>query len=50
MLLNASLFASSQFTIRVVRQPIIALLGSIAFVGIALWGFVEILHLFSRIF
>ncbi|HYK08395.1 MAG TPA: hypothetical protein VEW42_02765 [Candidatus Eisenbacteria bacterium] len=42
MILNVALFASPRITIRVVKQPFIALLGSLAFVGIALWGFVEI--------
>jgi len=42
MILNVALFASPSVTIRVVKQPFIALLGSLAFVGIAVWGFVEI--------
>jgi hypothetical protein len=42
MILNVALFASPSVTIRVVKQPYIALLGSLAFVGIAVWGFVEI--------
>lgn len=50
MLLNAALFASPKTTIHIVRQPIIALLGSIAFIGIALWGFVEIGTILRRFF
>lgn len=42
MLLNIALFANPQTTTKIVRLPIILLLGSIAFVGIALWGWVEI--------
>lgn len=50
MLLNIALFASPQTTIRLVQKPLIALLGSIAFIGIAVWGFVEIIHLLQTIF
>lgn len=50
MVLNLALFASPQTTIRVVKQPIIALLGSFAFIGIALWGFVEVVKIAQTLF
>lgn len=49
MLLNLFLFASPTTTIRIVKQPVIALFGSIAFIGIALWGFVEALKILFTI-
>lgn len=45
MLLNVALFASPNITVKIVKQPVIVLMGSLAFVGIALWGFWEIFHL-----
>lgn len=50
MALNIALFASPKHTTALVRQPIVALLGSIAFIGIGLWGFVEISQLILRLF
>jgi hypothetical protein len=50
MLLNVSLFASPKLTIKIVSQPIIVLLGSLAFIGIAVWGFVEVFHLIIVLF
>lgn len=45
MILNALLFVSPHRTITVVKHPVISLLGSIAFVLLALWGFREVAHL-----
>lgn len=45
MFLNIALFASPTTTIILVKKPIVAFLGSIAFIGIALWGLVEIGHI-----
>lgn len=45
MILNVCLFLSPEATIRAVKQPIISLLGSIAFIGLALWGFWEVWHI-----
>jgi len=42
MILNIGLFLSPQKTIILVRHPIILLIGGIAFVGIAFWGFWEV--------
>lgn len=41
MLLNIALFLSPKVTIRVVKHPLISFFGSIAFVGLALWGLFE---------
>ena len=49
MLLNIALFASPTITITLVRKPLIAFLGALAFIGIALWGFVEIFHLLQHL-
>ncbi len=42
MLLNLFLFLSPTKTINMVKNPIISLLGSIAFVALAIWGFWEV--------
>lgn len=49
MLLNIALFASPTTTISIVKKPLVAFLGSVAFIGIALWGFVEIYHIAQTI-
>ena len=41
MVLNICLFLSPDSTIRLVKQPIISFLGSLAFVGLAVWGIHE---------
>ncbi len=45
MLLNLCLFLSPDTTIRLVKQPIISFLGSLAFVGLAIWGLTEVWHI-----
>ncbi len=42
MTLNICLFLSPETTIRIVKQPIISFLGSLAFVGLAVWGLWEV--------
>ncbi len=42
LVLNICLFLSPATTIRIVRQPIISFLGSLAFIGLAVWGLVEV--------
>lgn len=42
MLLTASLFAFPEKTAQFVRQPIILVFGSFVFVGLSLWGLVEV--------
>lgn len=49
MILNNALFISPTTTIRVVRNPIISFIGSIAFIAIAVWGFIEAEHLIIAI-
>lgn len=41
MVLNIALFISPQDTIRIVKHPVISFFGSVAFVGLALWGLWE---------
>lgn len=50
MLLNISLFASPKATIRAVKLPIVILFGSLAFIGIGLFGFYEITRIISSLF
>jgi hypothetical protein len=50
MLLNIALFLSPQLTIKAVKNPIISFFGSIAFIVIAAWGFVEAWHLINSFF
>ena len=45
MVLNIFLFLSPKSTIQIVKNPIISFFGSVAFVGLALWGFWEAAHL-----
>lgn len=45
MLLNVSLFASPKTTVKIVQQPLIIILGSIAFIGIGCWGLYEVLKI-----
>lgn len=44
MILNIALFIAPQKTVQIVRNPFILLGGSIAFVGIALWGIYEVIQ------
>ncbi len=41
MILNIALFLSPRLTIRLVKHPLISFTGSLAFVGLAFWGFWE---------
>ncbi len=50
MILNNALFLSPHTTTKIVKNPIIACLGSIAFIAIAVWGFIEAGHLIETIF
>tara|TARA_R110000824_G_scaffold401771_1_gene615477 strand:+ start:171273 stop:172097 length:825 start_codon:yes stop_codon:yes gene_type:complete len=45
MILNILLYLSPARTIKLVKLPVIALVGSVAFVGLGLYGFYEIIHL-----
>jgi hypothetical protein len=48
MLLNLCLFVSPNTTIRLVKQPIISFLGSLAFIGLAIWGMTEVWHILKH--
>ena len=48
MILNILLFLNPEATIKTIKNPIIAIIGSIAFIGIAAWGLWEVLHLLDH--
>ena len=50
MVLNLGLFLSPSRTVSLVKQPLILIVGGLAFMGIALWGFYETFHIISKIF
>lgn len=50
MILNLGLFLAPSKTVYLVKQPVILIVGGIAFLGIALWGFYETFHIISAIF
>jgi hypothetical protein len=50
MLLTAALFLSPTKTTKLVRHPSVLILGGLAFVGIAAWGFYEVAHILLTIF
>jgi len=50
MLLNAALFAAPSVTVKIVRHPIVIVLGSVAFIVIAGIGVVEAAHIASHYF
>lgn len=50
MLLNLGLFISPGKTTAVVRHPIVLFLGGLAFVGISLWGFWEVIKILQLVF
>lgn len=45
MILNMFLYLSPTTTIRAVKNPVISYLGAMAFVGLGLWGIVEVINL-----
>lgn len=49
LLLNICLFLSPETTIKAVKQPIISFIGSLAFVGLAIWGFVEVWNILHHV-
>lgn len=46
MLLNIALFLNPSITIKVVRNEWVSFLGSVAFIGLGVWGLVEVLKIF----
>jgi hypothetical protein len=49
-LLNMFLYISPEHTIKAVKNPIISFVGSIVFVGLAVWGLIEAAHLLGHAF
>lgn len=49
MILNIGLFLSPDRTVSVVKNPIVLVIGGLAFVGIAAWGMYEVVHLIEVI-
>ncbi len=47
MILNIALFISPKRTVVLVRNHWIMLIGGVAFVGIAVWGFIEVFHILT---
>ncbi len=45
MILNIFLFISPKNTIKFVKNPIVAVIGSLAFIGLAVWGFYEVFNI-----
>lgn len=45
MILNICLYLSPQRTIKLVKNPIISFVGTLAFIGLGIWGLVEVVHL-----
>jgi hypothetical protein len=47
-ILNILLFINPRLTIKTVKNPVISILGSLVFIGLACWGLWEVLHLVLR--
>jgi hypothetical protein len=47
-ILNIFLFINPKLTTKIVKNPIIAIIGSLAFIGLALWGIYEVVHIFNE--
>ncbi len=50
MILNIGLFANPTITVRITKHPIIVIIGSIAFIGIGLWGLFEAIQIGVALF
>lgn len=48
MLLNMLLYLSPERTIKAVKNPVISLVGSIAFVGLGVWGLIEVVRIIGH--
>jgi hypothetical protein len=48
MILNILLFINPKVTIKVVKNPVISIIGALVFVGLACWGLYEVSHLFIK--
>lgn len=49
MLLNIGLFVWPKMTVKAVKHPLVLIIGGLAFIGLALWGFYESIHLLLEI-
>lgn len=45
MILNIFLFISPSNTIKAVKNPVVSVVGSLAFIGLAIWGFYEVFNI-----
>lgn len=48
MILNALLYISPERTIQIIRNHWISLAGSLAFVGLGIWGLIEVVRMFTE--
>lgn len=48
MLLNALLYISPDRTIKAVKNPVIAFIGALAFVGLGVWGLIEVVRIIGH--
>ena len=49
MILNIALFISPNKTVSLVRTPLVLIIGGMAFIAIAFWGFYEALHILKEL-
>lgn len=49
MILNVLLYLSPKRTVRIVKNPIISFLGSVVFVGLAVWGIIEVVKILYHV-
>ena len=47
-LLNIALFLNPEFTIKIVKNQWVSFFGTLAFVGLALWGLLEVVKIFFK--
>lgn len=48
MILNLFLYLSPQHTIRAVKNSLISFIGSLAFIGLAIWGLIEVVRIIGH--
>ncbi len=48
MVLNLFLYLSPQHTIRIVKNSLISFIGSLAFIGLGIWGLVEVIRIIGH--
>jgi hypothetical protein len=49
MILNIALFINPEFTIKTVKNPVVSLIGTLAFIGLSLYGFYEVFKIIGEI-